>query len=184
MMNKHGRIVSKAKHGSAKREMRLVKYGYTAESRKIGWAAPIFIADTDQKALEIAKPHIEAMFNKFLNLSFEMLFPPGYLSLETARRMVAHKRDQLKGEDVTAEHLIKEGIAIIGSPDTVRRKLEEAHRLIGFQNFLALLQFGTLSREDTERNIRRFCTEVAPTLQGLTDREYEGWSPAAANALA
>ncbi len=166
------------------RETAQVKYGYTAESRKIGWAAPIFIADTDQKALEIAKPHIEAMFNKFLNLSFEMLFPPGYLSLETARRMVAHKRDQLKGEDVTAEHLIKEGIAIIGSPDTVRRKLEEAHRLIGFQNFLALLQFGTLSREDTERNIRRFCTEVAPTLQGLTDREYEGWSPAAANALA
>jgi hypothetical protein len=37
MMNKHGRIVSKAKHGSAKREMRLVKYGYTAKKGKFGY---------------------------------------------------------------------------------------------------------------------------------------------------
>jgi alkanesulfonate monooxygenase SsuD/methylene tetrahydromethanopterin reductase-like flavin-dependent oxidoreductase (luciferase family) len=160
------------------------KYGYTAESTKIGWAAPIFIADTDEQALAIAKPHIESLFNKFLNLTFEMLFPPGYLSPDTARRMAVHKRDQLKGDNVTAEHLVREGIAIIGSPDTVRRKLQDAHRLIGFQNFLALLQFGTLSREDTERNIRRFCTEVAPALQQLTDREYAGWSGNSGEAAA
>ena len=81
---------------------------------------------------------------------------------------------------VTVDHLINEGIAIIGTPDTVRKKLVEAHRLIGFQNFLALLQFGTLPRDLTEQNIRRFCTEVAPTLQGLTDKEYVGMEMRAA----
>jgi len=150
------------------------KYGYEAQSTKIGWAAPIFIADTDEKARELARPHIESLFNKFLNLPFEMMFPPGYVSLETARRMATHKK-QLSG-GVTVDWLIGEGVAVIGSPDTVRRKLHEAHRLLGFQNFLALLQFGTLPRDLTEQNIRRFCAEVAPSMQQLTDREYMGFA--------
>lgn len=37
MYNKHGRIVSRAKHNTAKREMRLVKYGYTAKKGKFGY---------------------------------------------------------------------------------------------------------------------------------------------------
>lgn len=167
-------VKSVAKFLNQYREVAETKFGYTAESKKVGWAAPIFIADTDAKARELAAPHIEAMFNKFLNLTFEMMFPPGYVSLETSKRMFAHKR-QLRG-GVTVDHLINEGIAIIGTPDTVRKKLVEAHRLIGFQNFLALLQFGTLPRDLTEQNIRRFCTEVVPTLQALTDKEYMGLS--------
>lgn len=34
--NKHGRIVSKAKHATAKRERRLQKHGYTARKGKFG----------------------------------------------------------------------------------------------------------------------------------------------------
>lgn len=37
MMNKHGRIVSKKKHNTAKREMRLVKYGFTTKKGKFGY---------------------------------------------------------------------------------------------------------------------------------------------------
>ena len=36
MQNKEGRIVSKAKHNTAKKEMRLVKYGFGAEKGKFG----------------------------------------------------------------------------------------------------------------------------------------------------
>ena len=36
-MNKHGRIVSKKKHATAKREKRLVKAGYTAKKGKFGF---------------------------------------------------------------------------------------------------------------------------------------------------
>ena len=35
-MNKHGRIVSKKKHITAKKEKRLVKHGYTAKKGKFG----------------------------------------------------------------------------------------------------------------------------------------------------
>lgn len=37
MMNKHGRIVSKKKHSTAKREMRLLKYGYATKKGKFGF---------------------------------------------------------------------------------------------------------------------------------------------------
>jgi len=37
MMNKWGRIVSAKKHGTAKKEKRLQKYGYYAEKGKFGF---------------------------------------------------------------------------------------------------------------------------------------------------
>jgi hypothetical protein len=37
MMNKHGRIVSRAKHATAKREMRLVKHGFGTKKGKFGF---------------------------------------------------------------------------------------------------------------------------------------------------
>lgn len=37
MMNKHGRIVSKRKHNTAKKEMRLVKYGFATKKGKFGF---------------------------------------------------------------------------------------------------------------------------------------------------
>jgi hypothetical protein len=37
MMNKHGRVVSKAKHFTAKKEMRLLKHGYGTKKGKFGY---------------------------------------------------------------------------------------------------------------------------------------------------
>ena len=37
MMNKHGRVVSKAKHNTAKKEMRLLKHGYGTQKGKFGF---------------------------------------------------------------------------------------------------------------------------------------------------
>ena len=37
MMNKWGRIVSRKKHATAKKEKRLVKHGYTAKKGKFGY---------------------------------------------------------------------------------------------------------------------------------------------------
>src|SRR6185295_11379233 len=104
---------------------------------------------------------------------FQMIFPPGYLSAKSLKNMLSHKRS-VTGQEHTVDTLIEQGIILCGSPDTVRKKLMEAHRLLGFQNFLCLLQFGTLPRDLTENNIRMFAREVLPALQALTDREYAG----------
>ncbi len=166
-------VKSVARFLNGYREVAQTKYGYQASSEQIGWAAPVYVGPTDEQARDQARVHIESLFNKFLNLTFEMMFPPGYLSFDSAIRMATHKK-QIMGSQ-TVESLIEQGIIICGSPDTVRRTLTDAHRFLGFQSFLALLQFGTLPRDLTEQNIRLFSTEVAPALQALTDREYMGF---------
>ncbi len=150
------------------------KWGYTAKSEQIGWAAPVYVADTDAQAVEQAGIHVERMFTKFLSQPVEMQFPPGYHSIQSTRAIQKHKR--LLVSQPTVHTLMEAGTFICGSPDTVRKKLVEAHRRLGHQWFLALLQFGTLPREQTERNIRLFATEVMPALQKLTDKEWVGVS--------
>jgi alkanesulfonate monooxygenase SsuD/methylene tetrahydromethanopterin reductase-like flavin-dependent oxidoreductase (luciferase family) len=154
-------------------------HGYTARSEQIGWAAPVYVADTDARAVAEARPHIETLFNKLLRVPFEQLFPPGYLSMATIKNMRAHKRTVTDGK-LTADQLIELGIILCGSPDTVRRRLEESHRQLGFQNFVGLMQFATLPRDLTERNLRLFAAEVMPALHRLTDKEYGGMTTAAA----
>ncbi len=86
----------------------------------------------------------------------------------------------MSGQEHTVDTLIEQGIILCGSPDTVRKQLVDSHRLLGFQNLLALLQFATLPRDLTEKNIRLFAREVMPALQGLTDKEYAGMEVQAA----
>ena len=162
------------------RRMAQSTHGYTATSEQIGWAAPIYVAATDEQAVAEARPHIEALFNKYLTLPFEMLFPPGYLSAQSLKGMRAVKRPAISGGKVTIEALMETGIMLCGSPDTVRRKLVEGHRALGFQNFLAVLQFATLPRDLTETNLRLFAREVLPTLQALSDKDYAGMAVEAA----
>jgi hypothetical protein len=57
-------------------------------------------------------------------------------------RVIRHKKAHRGG--VTIEPLIERGIMICGSPDTVRRRITEAHNLMGFQEFIAMLQFAAL----------------------------------------
>ncbi len=154
-------------------------HGYTASSEQIGWSTPVYVAETDEQARAEAKPHIEVLFNRLLRLPFEMLFPPGYLTTKSLKNMRSHKRS-VSGQEHTVDSLIEQGIIVCGSPDTVRKQFTDAHRLLGFQNLLCLMQFGTLPRDLTEKNIKMFAKEVMPALQKLTDKEYGGMDVRAA----
>ncbi len=55
-------------------------HGYAASGSQLGWATPIYVADTDERAREEAKAGIESLFNNFLPMPYEMLLPPGYTS--------------------------------------------------------------------------------------------------------
>jgi alkanesulfonate monooxygenase SsuD/methylene tetrahydromethanopterin reductase-like flavin-dependent oxidoreductase (luciferase family) len=156
------------------REVAQRRYGYVATSDRIGWCAPLYVGQTDEAAVAEARPHIEALFNVFLpKVSEQMFFPPGYLSPQSLMRVIAHKKAHRGG--VKIESLIERGIMICGSPDTVRRRITEAHNLMGFQEFIAMLQFATLPADLTERNIRLFASEVMPAIKALTDRQYRGF---------
>src|SRR5262249_21647855 len=133
------------------REIAQRRYGYEASSDRIGWCAPLYVAESDEAAVNEAREHIEALFNIFLPKQSELMFcPPGYMSPESLKRALAAKRGHRGG--VTIEALIERGIMICGSPDTVRRRIAECHNLMGFAEFICMPQFGTLPAHLTEKN--------------------------------
>ena len=161
------------------RNIALRKYGYEASSDRIGWGAPVYVGETDEQAVNEARPHIEALFNVLLPKATElMFFPPGYMSPESLTHILKHKKANSGG--VTIESLMARGIIVVGSPDTVRKQIMDNHRDMGFQELVTMLTFGTMPAEMSEANIRRFAREVMPALKPLTDREYRGFTAAAA----
>jgi alkanesulfonate monooxygenase SsuD/methylene tetrahydromethanopterin reductase-like flavin-dependent oxidoreductase (luciferase family) len=156
--------------------------GYTATSEQLGWAAPIYVGETDQKAIDEVRPHIELFFNKLLRHSIPMLLPPGYMSVESYKRVLKSKSSL--SADHTAESLIENDVIIVGSPDTVREKLAACHNEVGLGYFLGMFQIGSMPHDLTIASMQRFSREVMKDAMAL---EGEGrWEPkkAAAPAVA
>jgi alkanesulfonate monooxygenase SsuD/methylene tetrahydromethanopterin reductase-like flavin-dependent oxidoreductase (luciferase family) len=173
-------IASVARYLNMYREIAERKYGYRADSSRIGWAAPTYVAETDEKAIEEARPHIETFFNKLLNMPFEMLFPPGYVSRSSLRGMLQHKQSLNAARKQTIEGLIAAGIFNCGSPETVARKITEGHRLTGFQNYVPFVQFATLPADLTRKSIELFAEKVMPHVRRLDDDNFVGLKALAA----
>jgi len=142
------------------------QYGYEATPDQLGWACPIYVAETDERALAEAGRAVETLFNDFLRQSFEMLMPPGYTSVGSMKNFISMRRGLLGGGRATAAGLIDSGTALIGSPKTVLAGIERMRERTGFGILVALLQFGVLSDELTRRNMDLFAAEVMPYLGG------------------
>jgi alkanesulfonate monooxygenase SsuD/methylene tetrahydromethanopterin reductase-like flavin-dependent oxidoreductase (luciferase family) len=135
------------------------KAGYQATPQQLAWSNSIYVAETDAKAMREAKPHLEALANRFLKMPPEMLLPPGYTSNESLKRIRTAKTT---GKPQTAEDLVKLGVVIVGSPATVREKLAEYQDLAGFDTSLTKTQFGTLPYEMVKANQEAIAAEVLP----------------------
>jgi alkanesulfonate monooxygenase SsuD/methylene tetrahydromethanopterin reductase-like flavin-dependent oxidoreductase (luciferase family) len=137
--------------------------GYTAAADQLGWMAPIYVADTDERAREEARPHIEAFANKFMRKPVEMKLPPGYTSLSSFKLLLKSKGAQTI--DRTMDELIDSGTFICGSPSTVRDILLARAEEMGHGNQLCLMQFGTLPGDLTRRSMELFASAVMPFLR-------------------
>ena len=151
--------------------------GWTATSDKIGWAVPIYISDTDEKAKEESKPHFEMFFNKLLRNPREMLLPPGYLSTRSMKSVMQHKAGV--GQLQTMDGLLANEVIVVGSPETVRKKLIECQRRTNLGNLVTMLQFGSLPADLTKRNMDFFAREIMPALRGLGDHTADPLAMAA-----
>ncbi len=140
-------------------------HGYTAAGSQLGWAVPIYVADTDERAREEAKAGIESLFNNFLPMPWEMLLPPGYTSNASLKVTMKMRPALSRPRAVTVDDLIGGGTAIIGSPKTVRERIERVRDQTGFEILITLLQFGIMSDELARRNMEMFASEVMPKLR-------------------
>jgi alkanesulfonate monooxygenase SsuD/methylene tetrahydromethanopterin reductase-like flavin-dependent oxidoreductase (luciferase family) len=138
------------------------KAGYQASPDQLAWSNTIYVADTDKKALQEAKPHLEALVNHLLKMPTEMLLPPGYSDTASVKRIRAVK---VTGKVTTIDDLVKSGVVIIGSPETVREKLAEYQDLAGFNTSLTKTQFGTMPNEMARANMTAIAEEILPAFR-------------------
>jgi alkanesulfonate monooxygenase SsuD/methylene tetrahydromethanopterin reductase-like flavin-dependent oxidoreductase (luciferase family) len=141
------------------------RHGYTSSPGQLGWSVPVYVAGTDDEARREATPHLDYLFNTLLRMPRDMFFPPGYLTMASATRVMGAKRG-LGTAPMDPGDLMDRGFALVGSPATVRQQIEEYQREMGFGVFSGVFQFGSLGHEEFERSVRLFASDVMPALRG------------------
>ena len=64
------------------------------------------------------------------------------------------------------EFNIEQGLALVGSPETVRRKLEQGKSRIGYDIFCGNFGIGRMPEDMARESIRLFGKEVVPAFRG------------------
>jgi alkanesulfonate monooxygenase SsuD/methylene tetrahydromethanopterin reductase-like flavin-dependent oxidoreductase (luciferase family) len=147
------------------------KEGYEADPLQMGWLVPIYVAETDEEAKKQYEEHFWYFVKRLL--PGITISPPGYTTLRSYENM-------MKGLGTFMASLeswdqVEEGqYAIVGSPETVTRKLTENLERLGAGNLLGLFQLGTLPADLTRRNLELFSREVMPKLRA----QFGAWEPA------
>jgi alkanesulfonate monooxygenase SsuD/methylene tetrahydromethanopterin reductase-like flavin-dependent oxidoreductase (luciferase family) len=139
--------------------------GYEADPSQLGWAIPMYVAESDEIAKREVQPHIEAFFNRFLRSTLELRMPPGYSSVASTKQLIEQKF-AIRSQALTVDRLEEMGMVIFGSAKTVREKLLARRERMGFGHLIAMLQIGTQPAEQTDKSMRLFASDVLPYLRG------------------
>jgi alkanesulfonate monooxygenase SsuD/methylene tetrahydromethanopterin reductase-like flavin-dependent oxidoreductase (luciferase family) len=136
--------------------------GYTCDPKQAGWLVPIYVAETDEQARREYEDHFWYFVKRLL--PGITINPPGYTSLRSLEGMMKGMGTFALALETWEEAM--DGVyAIVGSPETVRERLEQNLARLGTGNLLGLFQLGTLPADLTRRNLELFATEVMPELR-------------------
>jgi alkanesulfonate monooxygenase SsuD/methylene tetrahydromethanopterin reductase-like flavin-dependent oxidoreductase (luciferase family) len=122
--------------------------GHAAESMPlVGTTRHVVIAETDAKAMEIAKRAYARWYASFMFL---------WKKHNSAPQFAAFPED--------FEAVFKAGLAAVGSPSTVRSLLESEIGQSGVNYMLCRFAFGDLTLEESLRSVELFSSQVLPQL--------------------
>ncbi len=120
------------------------------------------VNDTDEKAQEAGKAFMWRMGHP-LKGPREYWSPPGYFSAAGAAANALRRPKPLN--ELSYQELQDECHLVVGSPDTVIRKLRYIKEELGIGALLLEAQGGPLSHQDTMRSLELFGKEVIPALK-------------------
>ncbi|HEU0218830.1 MAG TPA: LLM class flavin-dependent oxidoreductase [Stellaceae bacterium] len=118
--------------------------------------APIYIAETDKRAYDEARESVE----HFYRLQYELIAESARRS---GRQNFIDRAEKLR--TLTYDDVLRDNV-IVGSPDTVAKRLKDLQERIGFDGILAELNCGGLIPHARVMNaLRLLCQEVKPRFQ-------------------
>lgn len=98
------------------------KYGYEARPEQLAFCTPIYVAETDDLAMQEGEKYIMWLFNKAMKLRPQYNFPPGYISERSFMGLLKSGVWNAAAKP-TFKELVATGVVIAGSVDTVIEKL-------------------------------------------------------------
>jgi alkanesulfonate monooxygenase SsuD/methylene tetrahydromethanopterin reductase-like flavin-dependent oxidoreductase (luciferase family) len=145
---------------------------YRAFAAREGWTPTpehchvmrhIYVAETNARAREEAKPHLDYFWKKLLSYhrgSMKLLgqTPP-------PRPPVVRAAEDIPLYEFDFDLTQKEGMTIVGDPDYVLREIRAQMRELGAGTLMGLFQFGSLPSDLACQNIKRFAETVLPELK-------------------
>jgi alkanesulfonate monooxygenase SsuD/methylene tetrahydromethanopterin reductase-like flavin-dependent oxidoreductase (luciferase family) len=135
----------------------------------------VFCADTDEKAQEMGRTYMWNGKHRFKGPS-EHNDPPGYRSrtaVEVIRQIPAGVGSRLGQRVQTYEELQEAGSIVVGSPDTVVKKLTEILDTVAPGYLICYGNEGDMPHEDVMHSIELIGREVIPALHEVKLQPYE-----------
>ncbi len=133
---------------------------------KVSYWALVYVDETDELAVEHAKPHFEHAFTKVFGVrEVDGVLRPQLA--ENAERRGEHASAEIARHVTDVEYLIDRNLAFVGSPETVSRSIQQAAREGMINTLLCEMNFGAMTDEEIRRSITLFGTRVIPTLRSF-----------------
>jgi alkanesulfonate monooxygenase SsuD/methylene tetrahydromethanopterin reductase-like flavin-dependent oxidoreductase (luciferase family) len=129
------------------------------------------VAETDRQAREEFAPHFWYFVRNLLR--GVLLTPPGYTSARSAVALLKNRKYFL-AEQTTWDDVEKGVFAIVGSPATVRQKLEHFQKELGVGVVLTGCQTGAVSHDLTRKSMELLAREVLPHIRGVQPAAIAG----------
>ena len=164
---------------------RVAAHGKDDNPYRLAFTQFIGVADTDAEAYKLYREPAEYFFNRSLHVYPGFTDPPGYVTEASVRARYRSAvrsvvRTKQAKHDLAWDEMVEKGYVVIGSPDTVREKLEEAAKALRIGHLCAMLQFGNMPDELVRSNTKLFADKVAPALRSMWSEHTDHWWPAGA----
>ncbi len=150
------------------------KEGHATPMPKTFLTRHVHVAETDEKARAQAEPHLATAVHPeavpagkgrdIIGATRLRYGPDGMRGGDPGTPERAELRRTFAERARSYDFWVDNGIALVGSPETVARKMKEQHDLIGHDIFCARHLFGYISPEAAKNSIRLFAEEVMPAL--------------------
>ena len=160
--------------------------GRDANPYRASFLQLVGVAETDRRAEEEYAKHVEYFYHKLLHQPTYQIAPPGYSDYKSLLNVLKSGKNFLQFGDLSielkplkAKDMIANEFVVIGSPATVRDKLEAMARRLNVGHLMVVMQFGSMPHALANKNIELFGREVLPHLQRIwEDTAFENaWWP-------
>ena len=139
------------------------RHGWTPQPEDHLLLRHIYVAESNAKARQEAEAHLHYFWQ------WLMSYHQGIMQLQgqplPQRPAVVNRASDLPFWEYDYELCQREGLSIIGDPDTVIRELRSQSETLGCGIIMGLFQFGSMPHDMAMKNIELFAKEVLPEVQ-------------------